>query len=192
MRILRDDRGYSLTELLVVLVLMGMVLSTAYAMFQVTSNGSRQSDREAYLAQEIGAPLGIAERVLMQNSSLYNGYVSTLGRTVTPGDYLVAFRTDQDSDGHWEMHIIEATSDGRLVMTRREDVDSPTPSVYQWTDHNSNQTAGVPLFTYYDSYDATITSAADYSSARRIKVTVVAEYDGSQFSDSRDILFRNR
>jgi len=187
-----DDRGYSLTELLVVIGLMGVVLSAAYAIFQVTSNGSKQSDREAYIASEIGAPLGIAERVLMQNAGLYNGYVSAFNRSVTPTSYLVAFRTDQDSDSHWEMHLIEATADGRLVMMRREDVDAPQMRTFAWSDHNHNQAAGVPLLTYFDSYDDTITVSSDYASARRIRVTIVTEYDGVQFSDSRDILFRNR
>lgn len=187
-----NDRGYSLTELLVVMGLMGIVLAAAYAIFQVTSNGSKQSDREAYIATEIGAPLGIAERVLQQNARLNNGFVSELSRSVTPTDYLVSFQTDQDSDSHWEMHIIEATADGRLVMTRLEQVDLPTPQVFAWSDHNYNQAAGIPLLTYFDSYDATITSAADYPTARRIRVTIVTEYDGVQFSDFRDILFRNR
>jgi hypothetical protein len=90
------------------------------------------------------------------------------------------------------MHLIEATADGRLVMTRLEQTDAPTPKIFAWSDHNNNQAAGIPLLTYFDSYDATITSAADYPLARRIRVTIVTEYDGVQFSDSRDILFRNR
>lgn len=187
-----NDRGYSLTELLVVMGLMGVVLAAAYAIFEVTSNGSKQSDREAYIATEIGAPLGLAELVLMQNAGLYNGYVSAFNRTVTPTNYMVAFRTDQDSDSHWEMHLIEATADGRLVMMRREEVDAPTLKTFAWSDHNYNQAAGIPLLTYFDSYDATITSSAEYPTARRIRVTIVTEYDGVQFSDFRDILFRNR
>lgn len=198
MRWLRDDRGYTLAELLVVMALMVIVLTVAYAVFDVTSTGTKASDRESFIAHEIGAPLGSAERLLMQNSRLYNGWVAELNRTVTPTDYLISFTTDQDSDNSWEMHIIEVTADGRLVMTSREESDSPTPRVSVWSDHNFNQPrpsivqTGTPLFTYYDANDIKITEEINYFTARRVTVTIVTEYDGKRFSDSRDVLFRNR
>lgn len=185
----RDD-GFSLSELLVVIGLMGIVMSAAYLSYSVAANGSRAAERESMIAREIAAPLLECERLLIQQHNILTGSLET--RIVNPGPYLVAFNTDRDHDSHIESNIIEATADGRLVISRSETTEHGLQEVV-WSTENHNRAAGVPLLTFYDGSGAAITdSNAIASDARGVKITIVTEYYDHQYRDSRTATFRNR
>jgi len=186
-RHLRQDDGYSLSELIVVLGLIGLVLSGAYALYNLASAGAAQSSRESWISREIGQPLENVERILMQQSP----------PLVAAGPYSCTVKTDQDRDNHYEYHTFEATADGRFVQTYREDVDRPTPQVQVWSDHNANNVGGspVPVFVYYDNDGNDLSGEEElyvkvYASS--VEVTLVTDHDGAIYSDMRRLYFRNR
>lgn len=190
MRTLARDDGFSLSELIVVSALLGVIMSAAYLSYTVAANGSRTADRESMTAREIAVPLLETERLLIQQHNILTG--SLEGRVINPGPYLVAFNTDRDHDSHIESNIVEATADGRLVISRSETSEHGLEPVV-WSTENHNVAAGVPLLTFYDGTGAVITdNNAIASGARAVKITIVTEYQDHQYSDSRTLSFRNR
>ncbi len=181
-----DESGFTLTELLVVVVLLSAILGAAWLGFQVAQNGSKASDRQSYISHEVGFPLDYMERILIQNYGFDNTYPGTTA-------YRVAALTDRDNDGHPEKYIFEATSSGQLKVTTSEEVDSPTPKVYVISAHNSNVAQGKPLFHFYDGNRNEITNMGNVDSqARSMTMTIVTTYDSQTFSDTRRVFFRNR
>ncbi len=192
MKALRSDHGFTLSELIVVLGLLGVVLGVAWLGFGVASGGSRLSDRESRTSQEIGVPLLEAERLLMQRHYVRTGYSSVAGRNVSPGPYLVAFDTDRDNDSNSEFNIIEVT--GRNLIFHRREVNDPAGwTSVTWSRDNYNREGNVPLFRYYDVDDRELTNAGDIATrSRTVVITIVTEYEGKRYTDSRTVLFRNR
>lgn len=185
-RTLRDD-GYTLTELLVVMALLGLIVSAAFALLGLVNKGTAQSSREAWMSREIGFPLEHLERLLTQQAP----------PMITVGPYVCELRTDQDRDNHYEVHRFEATTDGRLVQTTTEQVDSPTPRVTVWSTSNVNRDPdfGQPLFVYYDADGKDMTGETDIRIKQyemSVRITVAAEHDGKVVTDSRHVYFRNR
>jgi prepilin-type N-terminal cleavage/methylation domain-containing protein len=189
-KFIHSDEGFSLSELVVVVGLMGIILAAAWLSYSVAFNGTRSADRESMSAKELAAPLLQCERLLIQQHNILIGTID--GRVINPTPYLIAFNTDIDHDSHIETTIIEATTAGELVITTSE-VTEHGPEAVVWSTENHNQETGTPLFTYYDGNGAVITNmSAVKSDARRITVTIATEYEGQAFSDSRTITFRNR
>lgn len=179
------DDGYSLSELLVVIGLLGLVLSGAYALFNLASQGAAQSSRESWISREIAQPLENMERFMLQQAP----------PMVTVERYICEVKTDQDRDNHYEYHRFEATADGVLRETYHEDVDRPTAEVRVWSRTNANVAQGVPLFTYFD-IDGTDISTEDVqyikTYAASAEIRIVTDQDGETYADSRRIFFRNR
>ncbi|MHB1452128.1 MAG: hypothetical protein ACYCXR_09940 [Coriobacteriia bacterium] len=182
---LHNDDGYSLSELLVVLGLIGLVLSGAFALFRLTSMGAAQSSREAMISREIGQPLENIERFMLQQAP----------PMITVDRYVCEIKTDQDRDNHYEYHRFEATADGFLRETYHEDIDRPALEIRTWSRTNANVVQGVPLFTYFD-IDGTDISAEEIqyikTYAASAVITIVTDQNGETYQDSRRVFFRNR
>ncbi|MBN2840164.1 MAG: prepilin-type N-terminal cleavage/methylation domain-containing protein [Coriobacteriia bacterium] len=179
----RDD-GFTLTELVVVIALLGVVLGGAYAMFSVAARASAESNREAWMSREIGQPLEYAERVFSQQTAL----------TMVDA-YRLEGTTDRDNDNCYETYLFEVTTDGRLLITSSEASDNPTPMTATWSTDNRNQAESVPLFRYYDVAGNDIgAEAGSYIAqyATSVVVTIVAEHEGDLIESSRRVYFRNR
>lgn len=184
-RRIRDDAGFTLSELLVVVGLLGIVVGGAYALFNLARVGTDQSNEAAWTSREIGQPLENMERMFTQQAP----------PLVESGTYICEMKTDQDRDNHYEYRRFEATADGQLIETRYELIDSPTPWVSVWSEHNANVASGTPMFTYYDIEGSDITSASPLhiqQYAASVVVEIVTDHDGTIYSDSRQIFFRNR
>lgn len=182
---LRRDGGFTLSELLVVVGLLGFVVGSAYALFHLAQVGTEESAAQAWTSREIGQPLENMERMFTQQAP----------PMVSSERYVCEIKTDQDRDNHYEYHRFEATTDGRLVETVYEQVDNPTPRVAEWSLHNVNRTTSTPMFTYYDIEGTDITDrAAVYIQqyAASVTIEIVTDHNGEQYSDSRRIFFRNR
>jgi len=180
------DDGFTLTELIVVLTLMGFVLSVAWATFSLVRNGSDQSDRESILGNEVAAPLDFAERLLTQQFAI---------DSTSPGvgPYRCAFYTDRDNDGHRERYVIEATADGRLIISSSEEIDSPSVYTGVWSDRNFNRSDSTPLFVYLDQDGTEITDMSEvYAYATSVDMTIVTQQGGRRLADTRRAFFRNR
>lgn len=189
MRRLRTDDGFTLSELVAALGLLGVILAATWAGFQASHTYSRLSDRQGWFAREISSPLLQIERVMQQQYRIDSAYPG-----VTP--YRVKVETDADNDGNREVWEIQATADRRLVISnaeiRQDGSYERSPTSYAWSTHNYNVQTGTPLFRFYDKNGLQITNMGDVPSrAVKVVVTIVSVYDGRQFSDSRTVLFRN-
>ncbi len=185
----RADDGFTLSELTVVLALLSIILGVAWLGYRATNASVQVSDRQAATSREIGQPLEQMERTLGQ---IYGNGISTYPG---PTAYSIQVRTDSDRDGQTEYTTFDATSDGTLLMKRYEgDGNSGEESTFTLSEHNANQSAGVPLFRYFDRNGTELTPGGGYvpGDAFKVRITVVVEYDGRQFTDGRLVYFRNR
>jgi prepilin-type N-terminal cleavage/methylation domain-containing protein len=177
-----SEEGFTLTELLVVITLMGFVLGAAYSLMDIARRGSDLSNREAWTSREIGTPLLEMDRILSQQ-------VPPLQQV---GPYSIQVRTDRDRNFHYEYYTFTANANGTLSQVV---VGGNAAGTSAWSFDNRNLSTSTPLFTYYDIDGNDITSAGQDTIkqyAASIRVTVVAEHDGRQFTDSRQVFFRNR
>lgn len=191
---LRNEDGFTLTELIVVILLMGFVLAAGWAMYNLAVKGTDQAAEDAWLSREIGAPLEYAERVYMQQLDIR--FKDSANVAHDPRWWCKA-TTDRDHDDSIETYIFEVTSDGRLLVTSSEASDSPTPRTVAWSTNNRNRATGslMPLFKYYDADGVNISDQpADQIEqyAASMLITIVADYRGERVMDSRRVYFRNQ
>ena len=183
---LRADAGFTLTELVVVISLIGFVLAAAYGAQTVIARGVETSERQAFMSREVGAPLEYAERVLIQQWN-----IDKAAPGVTP--YRIKVQADMDNDDVTEEYVFEAKPDGTLVIESREGT-APFRSAV-WSTNNRNVATGTPFLRFLRS-DGSEIPIADfaqvYSDAYGVEVTIVTEHDGRELSSTRRITFRNR
>ncbi len=189
-RRLKDDRGFSLTELIVVLVLLAVVLAISYGGLIATYRARDVSDRHAFVATEIGNPLATFEKMLTQAT-----YVDAAG------PYSITFRTDRDNDNVQERNIIEATSAGTLRhrVWLLNSFGNPTSLTYDatWSENNVNVARSRPLFQYSGDTDddgvmEPLAGVVNPQEVQFVDVVIVVQYDGRDFSDERSAFMRNR
>ena len=193
MRTFRSDSGFSLSELIVALGLLGIILAVAWLAYGVSSSGSKLSDRESRTSQDIGVPLLEAERLIMQRHYIWVGNNAAAGgRNVNAGDYLLAFDVDRDGDDYVETYIIEVV-DHDLIFSHNEVTEQPAFTSFVWSRDNYNRDASEPLFKYYSADGERLTDPADIATrARTVVITIVTEQNGVRFTDSRTVLLRNQ
>lgn len=189
----RADDGFSLTELIVSLALLGVVLALAYSIFQVISIGQRNADREAQLAQNITYPLTRMSEILMQNTRIE---VSP-----APTGLALSVRTDQDLNDVQEQHSFRLVTVGgdtyiehqSFMLNAAGTRVLPARFVHRWGTGITNGPAGVPLFRYYDASGAEITDMTRVvMDARSVRITIRATVNGRNVEDSVHAAFRNR
>jgi prepilin-type N-terminal cleavage/methylation domain-containing protein len=188
-----DDRGFTLTELLVVMSLLGMVLAAAYAGLQLTFNSVELQRRNAFVSTSITEPMQNMEVIISQNLVVDAG----------SGDYLLSVLTDQDANGTRERHVFQATNDGRLVETvyntNASDANVSVKRSTVWqkvlagpATRNTNVLKAKPLFTYYKFDENGVLTPTTPADATQCVVRVEARYDGRDYYDQRRVFFRNK
>ena len=194
MRYIRDDRGFTLTELLVVISLLSMVLVVAYSAMQLTLRSAEIQKRDSFISTSVTQPIQIMDVVLSQNLAIDAG----------SGDYLLSVLTDQDADNVKERHVYQATNDGRLVETvyavGANDVNTSVRRSTVWQrvladppSRNTNVLNGTPLFSYYKTDKVTGALAPSTpGDATECVVRIQARYDAKSYYDQRRVFFRNR
>lgn len=192
-RLMHSEDGFSLTELLVVLALMGMLLTASYAGVTLSARAGEIQRRNDFIARNLVTPLQNMDVLLSQNLTL----------NATVDGYSFDCLVDQNNDNTRERHVFEATTDGRLV--ERVFLVSPTgaqtalrTTVWQRTEANpvrgnANRVRSRPLVTYY-RIDSTTGARviATPANATEAVLTLEIRYDGRNYSDTRRVLFRNR
>jgi prepilin-type N-terminal cleavage/methylation domain-containing protein len=180
-----DEHGFSLTELLVVMSLLGVILAISYGGLLAIYKSREVSDRQAAFAAEAAAPLTHMEKILTQALVIES-----------PGPYTVTVLTDRDNNNLMERHTIEATTDGtlrhRTWQTDQARVNQSLIFDATWSRNNINQDEGAPLVIYYDDDHQRINDmglAAD--DAKYIDIHVVIEHSEKKYGDTRSSLLRN-
>ena len=189
---LRADEGVTLTELMVVVTLMGFVLAAAYGAYFALQRGGDATLREGAITQEVTYPLLTLERIIIQNRELYS----------SSNAYTLVCTTDRDLDGQYELHTITAKPGGGLHLLTQvlNNAGQPVQTVQNadLSTLNSNYADGVPMFRYYGPPDdagivSEIATAANVpGEARSILLTIRSTYRGRAIEESRTIQFRNR
>jgi len=179
---LRRDEGYTLSELVAVIGLLGIILGVAYGGMHIAMSGTAFSDEQALVSEEIAAPLDLMDQVFTQSLGFDVSY---------PGvqQNRVAVFTDQNADGVQERWQFEV--DGSRLIVTRGTAGSGTAEQTVWSESNANIAQGVPLFRYYGP-NGEITNMSDVANdATYVKVTLMVSYRDSTRSDSRTVFIRN-
>lgn len=178
----RHDEGFSLTELIVVLALLGVILAISYGGMQAVYAAREVSDRQALFSAEVSTPLNAFEEVICQALKVEQA-----------GAYSITVLTDADNDNLRERHQIQCTTAGlvthRRWATNSGQVNTTLDFDAVWSENNSNQADAVPMFEYFDDNGDPTTVADD---AKTVVVMLHIESDGRDYQDSRTILMRNR
>jgi prepilin-type N-terminal cleavage/methylation domain-containing protein len=188
------EQGFSLTELMVVLALLGFVLTAAYAALQLTLTSSAIQRREAFVATSIVEPLQMMDVTLSQNITI---------DAAGTGDYTLSCLTDANADNQLERHVYKADSTGQLVEeVYRVDSLMVNTSLARRTvwqrigrdpaSRNVNMLLGQPVFSYRSMNASGVVVPATPAQANMVDVRLFVRYDGVAYSDSRRIMFRNR
>ena len=187
------DDGFSLTELIVSLTLLGFVLALGYSISQVVSIGQRNADRESQLSREITYPLTRISEILIQNARIE---VSP-----APTGMTLSVRTDQDLNDEQEQHNFQLVTAGgdtyieqQVFLLNTSGVRVlPARRVARWGTRVTNVDANVPLFRYFDASGALITDMTRVpNDARSVEITIRSTVDGRVVQDSVRAAFRNR
>jgi len=179
---LRHDDGYTLSELIAVIGLLGIIMGVAYGGMHIAMSGTAFSDEQALVSKEIAAPLDLVDQVFTQSLGFDVSY---------PGvqQNRVAVFTDQNADGVQERWQFEVN--GTQLVVTRGTAASGTAEQTVWSESNANIAAGVPLFRYYGP-DGEITDMNDVANdATHVEVTLMVTYRDSTLSDSRTVFIRN-
>jgi prepilin-type N-terminal cleavage/methylation domain-containing protein len=191
---MRDDSGFSLSELIIVLGLLSMVLMGAWGgMFYVTKSNS-VSTAQGNAAHDFSDPMEEMSRMIMQNLSI---------KAADP--YRIDVWTDRNMDGAPELDAFYATTDNKLVYETwgytSDRLTVTSHHLWVMSANNYNKTTNTPLFTYYkkDSSGNLVTigvsdvAATAPSNAVRVRVQLKIDMgSGVTAADVRDIVFRNR
>jgi prepilin-type N-terminal cleavage/methylation domain-containing protein len=185
---IRSDNGYSLAELLVVVAMLGVVLSTVY-LFLGTSDGITATTQSlSTTAQALSNPPEIISKHVMQQTALTNA-----------SPYRLDVWTDRDMDANRERHSFRAEAPNRLIweMWEYDKNSGPTilsHSVQVLSESNRNVSAAVPLFRYFDEAGVEITDMDEVASnAFAVQLAIAVDAGGGRTAqDTRDITFRNK
>jgi type II secretory pathway pseudopilin PulG len=179
---LSDDRGISLTEMLVVTVLMGFVLAVVYMGIQFSDAARAVADTQSQFAREVTAPINVMDASLAQRVPLAGWAMEPYTATLRmPADY---------APGTILEHTYTANTNGTLGQQIHR-VNGATRTLVRtvtWSTTNANRARNIPLLTYYNgSVNATNVALVD-----NVVVRVVTVRGGQEFSDQRRVYFRNR
>ena len=199
-RHIRSDEGLSLSELLVVVGMLGVVLAAAWGGFFALTRSDVVNTAQSQAAHDFSDPMEWMSKIVMQETAMDS--VGTTPNSINPGPYAIGVWTNRNADTTPELNNISVDTAGDLVWeswvydSSRLNVLPGTHNKWVVSSTNSNRTVSpnVPLFTYLDSQDTTITDMTTVSSATyRIRVTLlVPGVDGVTLRDSRDITLRNK
>ncbi|MDP2182439.1 MAG: prepilin-type N-terminal cleavage/methylation domain-containing protein [Actinomycetota bacterium] len=181
---LTDDRGFSLTELITVTVLLGVVLAISYGAMIAVYRGTDVSDRQATISREAAAPLGAMEEIISQAISVD-----------TANAYTMTVLTDRDNNKVIERHIFTANADGTLTqvtwLTNASRVNTTRIGDVTWSRNNRNVARTQPLFYYWDGQKPRARTT-DPAQVGYVDMNLVVEVDGREYRDTRSVLLRNR
>lgn len=181
------ESGFTIAELLVVMALLGVVITLAYSILQVAGKSADTQEREAFFAINVSSPLQQLDKIISQNTTLVASGGSVCNTST------ITFFTDQDLNGVYEKHVIQATSGGQLVEQVYIPQTSGTPArTVTHSKLNSNVKTGIPLFSYRARTATGAPFASAVASATEIQLQVSTEWENQQYSDTRLVMFRNR
>lgn len=153
------DSGFSLTELLVVLGLMGIVMSLTYAALWGVQNGYSIASRQSQFASDVALPMQVLDKLASQATTVTtpNGYTAAYGVQISQPTTNTTTRYD----------VWAATADHKLMdyQYRQTGASSVLVRSVNWSTldtgykntsgqyeyNNGNVSSNTDLFSYLDS-----------------------------------------
>lgn len=185
MRHLRDGRGFSASELIVVMGLLGAVLSITFTGMFAVYRSNQVNDAQSSAARDFSDPLEKISMIVMQATEI---------GVAEP--YRLVVWTDRDLDGNPERNEFVAGTDSSLTWYYGEyqpdRVGVLEQSTWVMSDNNANRARNTALFRYYRSTGAEILVMGDVpSQAFTVKANMAVEaVPGVPTYDSRNITLR--
>jgi len=192
--------GFTLSEVLVVLALLGLVLAAAWSGMLVINRSAAVNERNASAAKDLSEPLEQISKALMQNNMISSSDIK--GSNPTGADTISVW-TNPTLGAHPELDTfmtVPGGDDGQYQLLWRRWVTTSdmktieSSNTWVMSYSNANKTVNVPMFTYYDASGTVLTAAENIpSSTRYVVVRIVAALPGgSTVEASRTVYFRNR
>jgi prepilin-type N-terminal cleavage/methylation domain-containing protein len=183
---LRNDKGFTLPELLVGMTLMVLLIGIIFFAVQTIEVSGKTTQRQAIVAREISTPLHAMDKVLCQNKAILNS-----GSDVSDAYTLTVRSPVAYGTKDFTRHIYTVTTDGKLMETvYRHTLNATGATLLRtkvWSDSNVNRSKG-PAFVYLGSDGLPTTP----QTAASVTVELWASNDGQVFSGKRHVYFRNR
>lgn len=190
---LRSEKGFTLTELVIVLSVMGFLISAVYMFVQAIDVGQDVTNRQVQFSNDIATPLHRIDKFLSQNTKvenngvqISNGYTLTAKGPMDPDSYVYERRTfNVSTDKKLTESVWKINGRTGAVISQRVNVLSTS---------NANRERG-QMFRYMDASGETTTSPIGAAS---VEVEVWSENQSLQlnnmkyFHSKRLIYFRNR
>lgn len=180
-----SEDGFSVTELLVTLALIGVLLTAVYFTYSAIGLGNKVALRQASFSYDINEPLQVMDKALSQNKTIENG-----GGLVSDG-YTITIRSPQNPVTNVsKRQVYSANADGTLTEHRYEITAGGVVTdkgTHVLSNANSNRVKG-PMFKYLDSSGNTTTTVG----ARAVLIEIWVTSDGKSYSGTRQVYFRNR
>ncbi|MDZ4169138.1 MAG: prepilin-type N-terminal cleavage/methylation domain-containing protein [Coriobacteriia bacterium] len=178
----RNDSGLSLTELLVVLALMGFVLALTYMSIDFGYRSQEVAEAQSQYARDVNYPLQAMDHSFSQRVAVSGFVMNANTATIRlPSTYTTGFPQE---------HTFTANTDGTLTQ-QIHTVNGATRTLVRTvilSRTNANRSSNTALFAYYNG-SATATNAAIIDNVR---ITVVSNRGSATFRDTRRVYFRNQ
>lgn len=191
---MRDDSGFSLTEMMVVVVLLGVVLAAAWMVMSAVSSMSNSLSARATATDESDLFVGAAGTELRQAASLKSfAGADTANPDAQAAFYdirprQIGFYVDIDHDGRPE-RVAYYVSGMRLMRQQADAANGTYP--YSWAASSTAQAviqvidshwAG-PIFSYYTNDDWPPTQITDVSQVASITAVTVQMRNHKTWAD---------
>lgn len=191
-RLLREDSGMSLAELMVVLGLMGFVMATTYGALMFTNRANGVADTQAQFASNITAPLDAMDVTFSQSTSLTGGILDPYVSSVR----LPVHYDPNAGSNQFQVRQYSAGADGRLienVLVVTNGVSTPLRQPVVWSTTNANRALGRPMFRYFRSTaNSGSMPATNAALVDKVNIEIWTVREGKQFHDSRWVFLRNQ
>lgn len=178
-RRLREEAGFTLTEMLTVLAIMGIILAALALVLSMSITQSSQIQEQSTLQTEVRAAIDTMAREIRQ---AYTGD-STYPIETASSTTLQFLSPDRAVPFH-NRRIAYRLASGQIdrALTTSTDTDGPPWAGFAWTTFGSvpagswvkqvGSVTNAAVFTYYDVNGALLTGTITPSSVYRIKITV--------------------
>jgi prepilin-type N-terminal cleavage/methylation domain-containing protein len=183
----RRDAGFTLSELLVAVVLFVVALGVAYTALSALTQANEVAIQESTFAREVTYPIDQFQKMAMQND-----------RIQYADGYRFEFWDDLHNNNTPDLVSFWADSSGKFYKsTQRYNLDRVTTtwaaSTAVLSAYNANVAMGTPLFVYYSRTGAVIISTSTVpANADRVGITIVAKYRAKTMESFSMVTFRNR
>jgi prepilin-type N-terminal cleavage/methylation domain-containing protein len=178
-RRLREEAGFTLTEMLTVLAIMGIILAALALVLSMSITQSSQIQEQSTLQTEVRAAIDTMAREIRQ---AYTGD-STYPIETASSTTLQFLSPDRAVPFH-NRRIAYRLASGQIdrALTTSTDTDGPPWAGFAWTTFGSipagswvkqvGSVTNAAVFTYYDVNGNLLTGTITPSSVYRIKITV--------------------